>query len=1336
MSKISKTLIKTGVYSCAIGAILAVIALFVVQSGWFREKVRQRIISAVEEASGGRVELGGFSYNWRALTATFQNFVIHGTEPSSSPPLFRASSVQVQLHVLSVFERKVAVSSVFVLQPDIYILVRSDGSTNIPAPRARQKSAERTIQDLLNLKLRHFELRRGSIQTDQQQIPLNVRGEDTAVVLSYDRRGPSYLAKVTARQVYLNSQSFQPIGMTMSAQVRLEKNSLILETSDFASGSSKIYAAGSLRSFNHPVVDLQVNADLGSTDVARIAAIPELRAGRIRFAGAFHRDTGAPFSLSGKINAQQLAIQARGYALKNCEFASQVSASMGRFNLSTLSFRTPWGQLTGNAAILHNKEFSFAGHVAGVNAIEAERFFLQTEVPLPALATGALEINGVLGKSFRDFIVRTNIDLNSPSGSVPMASHIEATYHQLGNTVDLANSQLNFPHTHLAVSGRVGQNLNAVLDTTNLDDLRPLQHLAPNRFASIQWPNLLTNGSAHFDGTIAGSLNLTHISGHIALNRFTILGETWDQVRAYADVSSESATLTGLSIDQGAMHASGSAHLQLTGWLLNRNAPVSLQLQFRNATVTRIAEFARLGNLHLVGASASGAIKLQGRLDDPQGTAQLKIQNLRAFNQRLDQATADLQLLPGEIRIANGRVQTGSALLAFSGSYTHAPASWSNGQLHLKADSNVFPLTTIALARQYEPGWNAQVELHGDAGVKIDGGHIEPTVANGVLVLHRVTQGNEALGDVTLDASTKGEFLYAGFSGDLRESHVKGNAEVHLIPGTPAKGQLQIDRIGLRTLYALFDRATTQTLPFDGFVRGAATFEGPLQQPEHITGAIHLDDLQVSAAGLLQSATSTAAPALIFRNSSPIFLDIANGRLSVRSFQLAGRDTNLALKGSIAYLHQTALNLQADGQLDLRIFQLFQLGVQTSGRSLISASITGTLATPAVNGTLEIQNGSLFANGFPNGLTAINGAFRFDRDRATIQKLTAQTGGGTLSATGFVDFSAGGPVIYRLEATAENVRVRYANSVSVTATSQLRLAGTSRNSVLSGTATVARVVFTPNADVGTLLAAAAAPSASTTKENDFLTGLQLDIQIESAPDLQVTTELSRDVQAEIDLHLRGTPEHPVLLGDIVANQGDIKVFGGKYSINRGEIRFVNAARIEPVLDLDLQTEARGITVDITIAGTIGKLNINYRSDPPLQPRDIIALLTVGRAPDTAAINPNVQTTNDTSAMQYGADTVLGQAISPVSNRLSKLFGITNIKIDPLVQGITNAPQARLTLEQQISREITVTYVTNLSETSEQIFRLEWAFSPQYSLVALRDDNGEFGIDIQYKKRFK
>jgi translocation and assembly module TamB len=367
-------------------------------------------------------------------------------------------------------------------------------------------------------------------------------------------------------------------------------------------------------------------------------------------------------------------------------------------------------------------------------------------------------------------------------------------------------------------------------------------------------------------------------------------------------------------------------------------------------------------------------------------------------------------------------------------------------------------------------------------------------------------------------------------------------------------------------------------------------------------------------------------------------------------------------------------------------------------------------------------------------LSAVNGVVMFNENRATIERLTATSGGGLLRVGGFVSYGGSGPLVYHIDARADTVRLRYA-SVSVTANTDLRLTGTSTSSVLSGSATVSRIVFNANTDIGNVLSGFAAPVPTPANQKDLLTGLHLDIGIESPPDLQISTALSRDVEAGIDLRLRGTPDRPVLLGSVSANQGDIRAFGTRYSINRGQISFINTSKVEPVLDLDLQTRARGITVDVTISGTLNHLNIAYRSDPPLQPRDIIALLTVGRTPQEASNVQTTQAATDTSNLQPGANSVLGQAMVPASG-LSKLFGITNIKLDPLVQGISNTTQSRLTLEQQVSRAITVTYVTNLEQTSEQIFRIEWSMNPQYSVVAVRDDNGEFGVDIQYKKRFK
>ena len=70
------------------------------------------------------------------------------------------------------------------------------------------------------------------------------------------------------------------------------------------------------------------------------------------------------------------------------------------------------------------------------------------------------------------------------------------------------------------------------------------------------------------------------------------------------------------------------------------------------------------------------------------------------------------------------------------------------------------------------------------------------------------------------------------------------------------------------------------------------------------------------------------------------------------------------------------------------------------------------------------------------------------------------------------------------------------------------------------------------------------------------------------------------------------------------------------------------------------------------------------------------------------------------------------------------------------QLFASVPQARLSLEQQLSKEVTLTYITNVTRTQEQIVRVEWDLSRQWSVVALRDENGEFSLDVQYRRRFK
>ena len=84
--------------------LLAAGVYFVLQSDWFFDQVRRRIVATVETATGGRVEIGSFHFDRAHFTARVNEFVLHGTEPATGPPLFRASSVTVGLKLISLLK--------------------------------------------------------------------------------------------------------------------------------------------------------------------------------------------------------------------------------------------------------------------------------------------------------------------------------------------------------------------------------------------------------------------------------------------------------------------------------------------------------------------------------------------------------------------------------------------------------------------------------------------------------------------------------------------------------------------------------------------------------------------------------------------------------------------------------------------------------------------------------------------------------------------------------------------------------------------------------------------------------------------------------------------------------------------------------------------------------------------------------------------------------------------------------------------------------------------------------------------------------------------------------
>ncbi len=90
-----------------------------------------------------------------------------------------------------------------------------------------------------------------------------------------------------------------------------------------------------------------------------------------------------------------------------------------------------------------------------------------------------------------------------------------------------------------------------------------------------------------------------------------------------------------------------------------------------------------------------------------------------------------------------------------------------------------------------------------------------------------------------------------------------------------------------------------------------------------------------------------------------------------------------------------------------------------------------------------MKNGTANYAGLPSGLSEMNGALSFTRDRIHIDQLTARTGGGTLDLKGDVT-NYNRQINFNLTAVGKEVRLRYPPGVSSTATAELHWVGTPR----------------------------------------------------------------------------------------------------------------------------------------------------------------------------------------------------------------------------------------------------------------------------------------------------
>lgn len=245
-----------------------------------------------------------------------------------------------------------------------------------------------------------------------------------------------------------------------------------------------------------------------------------------------------------------------------------------------------------------------------------------------------------------------------------------------------------------------------------------------------------------------------------------------------------------------------------------------------------------------------------------------------------------------------------------------------------------------------------------------------------------------------------------------------------------------------------------------------------------------------------------------------------------------------------------------------------------------------------------------------------------------------------------------------------------------------------------------------------------------------LNALHLDVRIQSVSALQVQTSLAR-LSGDVDLRLRGTASRPIILGRVNIARGNVYFNGTQYHLERGDISFANPTRTEPILNVDATARVRSYDVTLGLHGPMDNLRTNYRSDPPLAEADIIALLAFGRTREETLASPQAAP----NFTETASNAILSQALNAVvSNRVQRLFGVSRIKIDPQVGSATSNPTARVTIEQQVSNNITLTYITDVTQSQQQVIQMEYNVNRNVSVVAVRDQYGVVSVNVRIRQR--
>lgn len=1308
-------------------AVLVIAVAALLQSQRLHDFLLARAQQSASESLGVTVELQNYALRFNGISPALDLYglVVHGAAPYADPPLLQVEQARVGVQVVSLLRQRWYLNEIAIHHATAQVRVDADGRSNLPPPR-QSSSNQSSVQTLFDLAIRHATLDDSAIYYNDRKSALAADMHNVMLRAAFDPARKVYAAQLGYTDGHLKSGAYAPIPHALQAEFELTPSHLDLRRAELRSGASTISLSATLDDFTNPRIKAVYHASVSATELRQLLHSPELPLGllqlegRAEYAARPNQPALNAIALSGTLSSDRLTLHTQAMQIEARAIRASYLLANGDAEISSLRAMLLGGTLDARATVRN-----ISGAPAGEAHLRADGISLASLKQLASATTNSaagVTLAGTLHAttdaswkdSLQNLTATTDASLNAETGSttasgtLPVTGQVHASFRNRDQQITLRQSYLRTPHTSLSLDGTLdatGSRRAQMNLALNTQDIHELEMIAAMFTTPSQRLGLY--GSAAFTGTLSGPAAGPQLQGELNGVNLRFRDTQWRVLRAKVEAGPGGAAIeqgqlvpvAAKGVPQGNIAFSG--RFQLNKWSFTQSSPFQLTL---NAQRVDAGELARLaGSPQPVTGTLNAQMQAHGTLLNPIGLGRLELSRASFAGEAISSVVVQFN---GDGNVAHANLNISMTAGTATAALTYDPMQRS---YQVQLQSRNFRIDQLQTVKARNLSIAGVMNLAASGSGTLDDPQLTASLEIPELRVQGQTAENLALRALAVRADVTRHVANLTFNARAVNSEIGGRATVQLSGDYIADASLDSQPVSLLPLVAAYAPSLAQNVT--GQTEVHATLHGPLKQRERIEAHLVIPELSAHYKSIDLAA------------SGPIHADYANGVLTLQRSGIKGTGTDLQFQGSLPVLDRTKpVQLLLLGAIDLRLAQLFDPDLTSSGQLRFNINSFGARSDPNVQGEVKIVNANFAYADLPAGLSNANGTLALTGDRLNITSFEGTVGGGKVTARGGLAYRP--EVRFDVALAGEGIRMLYPDGVREGVSANLTLTGNATRAVLRGQVNVDQLSLSPDFDLSSLSQFGGGVAEPPSRGS--LSNLQLNVNLRSSQSMNLVSR-TLSVSGTANLRVTGTADQPVVLGRINLSSGNLIFQGNRYLLQGGFIDFVNPTRTEPNVNVSVTTTIQQYNIGMHFEGPIERLRTSYSSDPALPPADIINLIAFGQTKEAQGAGVS----NTQTAEQNIASAVSSQ----VTGRLQKIAGISQLSIDPTLGNSQQNAGATITVQQRVTSKIFVTLSTDVTSTQQEVIQFQYQATPRVSLSGTRDQNGGFGFETKITREW-